>query len=353
MNEKLRKGGCAGIICNTVSEAQLLAIVISQEIPDADILVYHSGFISEDRTRIENQLINLVGKNSTAQERYAKKHIVIGTQVLEQSLDLDFDYLITDLCPMDVLLQRIGRLFRHKRERNGIFSEPCCAVLENSDKYDRIYEKWLLNQTEKLLPEEIVLPDDISKLVQAAYNTDDCEKDKLLEKYQLNEEKMIRTAKGIGLSAPNNREGSTIEGMMTRRSVSDDEDTALASVRCGVDSIQVYAMVYDPDDGDGDCIRFFGDTHTPLSRTHAPSDEEALLVKRQKINLPFALCVGKNRETTIEEIEKMNAMIIPEWQNSRELKGELILLLDKNFEVCFNDYKMTYHNVYGMRTEKL
>ena len=56
--------------------------------------------------------------------------VVIGTQTLEQSLDIDADLLISDICPVDVLLQRIGRLHRHERaDRSPQFREPSCMVV--------------------------------------------------------------------------------------------------------------------------------------------------------------------------------------------------------------------------------
>ena len=60
--------------------------------------------------------------------------VIVGTQTLEQSLDIDADLLITDLCPMDVLLQRIGRLHRHERsDRPTGFCSPVCLVLTPVD----------------------------------------------------------------------------------------------------------------------------------------------------------------------------------------------------------------------------
>lgn len=63
----------------------------------------------------------------------------MATQTLEQSLDVDFDLLITDLCPADVLLQRIGRLFRHDRVRPPVFASPRCIVLVPNEG-----KEWLL-----------------------------------------------------------------------------------------------------------------------------------------------------------------------------------------------------------------
>ena len=349
LREKLREGGCAGIICNTIKKAQRISLLIEKNINDAEILVCHSKYPSEDRSEIEKQLLETVGKNSNKKDRYSKIHIIVGTQTLEQSLDLDFDFLITDLCPMDVLLQRIGRLFRHLRERNSVFTEAICAVLDYSDEYSKIYDAWTVKQAEKYLPAEITLPDDISNLIQSAYDTETCEKNKLLEKY-LDSKKVMKTkGEAICLKAPSNIKGDTIAGMLTRRNVPDNDDVAVAKVRLGVDSIPVYVMIYDGSDK----IKFISNRHNPISRFHTPSEEEIICIKRQRINLPYSLSVGRTSEMVLNEIEKMNLKILPEWQKSKDFKGELVLLLDENMEVTFGEYKLKYHNRYGMITEKM
>jgi CRISPR-associated endonuclease/helicase Cas3 len=73
--------------------------------------LHHSRFSRQDRPLLDAQVQAQIGKHRTQ----AGGRIVIGTQTLEQSLDIDADLLITDLCPMDVLLQRLGRLHRHAR----------------------------------------------------------------------------------------------------------------------------------------------------------------------------------------------------------------------------------------------
>ncbi|WP_321799522.1 CRISPR-associated helicase Cas3' [Caballeronia sp. J97] len=74
--------------------------------------LHHSRFSRQDRPRLDARVEKRIGKVRESTQAC----IVVGTQTLEQSLDIDADLLITDICPMDVLLQRIGRLHRHKRE---------------------------------------------------------------------------------------------------------------------------------------------------------------------------------------------------------------------------------------------
>lgn len=73
--------------------------------------LHHSRFSRLDRPLLDAEVQKQIGK----QRDQRGGRIVVGTQTLEQSLDIDADLLITDLCPMDVLLQRLGRLHRHER----------------------------------------------------------------------------------------------------------------------------------------------------------------------------------------------------------------------------------------------
>ena len=87
--------------------------------------LHHSRFAVDDRRLLDGEVERQLGK-----DRDPGGVVVVGTQTLEQSLDIDADLLITDLCPVDVLLQRIGRLYRHQRDnRPAGHEKPACIVL--------------------------------------------------------------------------------------------------------------------------------------------------------------------------------------------------------------------------------
>ena len=128
-----RDGAKVLVIRNTVMSAQaVFGEVLAQGGGDVMLTVargpalHHSRFAAEDRKRLDDAVESALGK----QNRASGGVIVIGTQTLEQSLDIDADLLITDLCPVDVLLQRVGRLHRHARtDRPSGYTEPRCDVL--------------------------------------------------------------------------------------------------------------------------------------------------------------------------------------------------------------------------------
>ncbi len=128
-----REGAKVLVIRNTVTSAQaVFAALLVQGGEDVALTVaegpalHHSRFAAEDRRRLDDAVEQVLGKESCPPYGV----VVVGTQTLEQSLDIDADFLITDLCPVDVLLQRVGRLHRHARtDRARGFEKPRCVVL--------------------------------------------------------------------------------------------------------------------------------------------------------------------------------------------------------------------------------
>jgi CRISPR-associated endonuclease/helicase Cas3 len=93
--------------------------------------LHHGRFAREDRCLLDRAVEASIGRRGRPDDGV----VVVGTQTLEQSLDIDADLLITDLCPIDVLLQRLGRLHRHRREnRPADFVEARCLVLTFADR---------------------------------------------------------------------------------------------------------------------------------------------------------------------------------------------------------------------------
>lgn len=133
--EAAEQGARVLVIRNTVPAAVATLAALEAATPNAAwlfncdgvITLHHSRFSREDRPVLDATVEAQLGKG-----RPSGPLIVVGTQTLEQSLDLDADFLITDLCPMDVLLQRIGRLHRHMRPveaRPNAFREARVLVL--------------------------------------------------------------------------------------------------------------------------------------------------------------------------------------------------------------------------------
>src|SRR5690606_29284004 len=88
------------------------------------LLLFHARFPADERAECERQVLEAFG----AQGARPQRALLIATQVAEQSLDIDFDFMLSDLAPMDLLLQRAGRLHRHVRERPLRHAEACLWV---------------------------------------------------------------------------------------------------------------------------------------------------------------------------------------------------------------------------------
>ena len=125
--EAARAGAKVLLVRNTVNYAVNTWQAVAERAGDTTpTLLHHGRYAAGDRRLLDGQVEALLGKDN----RPDGGCVVVGTQTLEQSLDIDADLLITDLCPADVLLQRIGRLHRHMRHgRPNGYDAPVCIVL--------------------------------------------------------------------------------------------------------------------------------------------------------------------------------------------------------------------------------
>ena len=184
--------GCGALIVNTVDRAQGLYLKLKAELADeVPLLLFHARFPVDQRSQQEQAVLARFGQGG---ERPAKS-LLIATQVAEQSLDIDFDFMLTDLAPVDLILQRAGRLHRHKRERPEAHRQATLYVAGlapealpdlKSTAWEYVYEPYILGRTWALLSREkaLHLPQDIDRLVQAVY--DDGELPSDIDQHSLN-----------------------------------------------------------------------------------------------------------------------------------------------------------------------
>lgn len=189
--EHVAGGRCVCWVRNTVRDAlqafdKLRGMGISATL-------FHARFTQYDRNQIEEDVLRRFGKESGQAQRAGR--VLIATQVVEQSLDIDFDAMISDLAPIDLLLQRLGRMRRHVRDTwgNRLASgeqdqrgAPVFRVLsplpDNSADatwlqaelpgtavvYDKVHQLWLSARYLEDNP-ALMLPDDYREAVESVY----------------------------------------------------------------------------------------------------------------------------------------------------------------------------------------
>jgi CRISPR-associated endonuclease/helicase Cas3 len=179
----LRDGGCAAVICNTVRGAQQTYQTLKAHFLPEELSLFHARFLFEDRAERERDTLRRFGKPGEGVDR-PHRAVLVATQVIEQSLDLDFDLMVTELAPVDLVLQRSGRLHRHPREdRPRGLREPVMWILgpEERDGLPRfaggvtyVYDEHVLLRSWLVLRNRtaIAVPEDVSALIEAVYDDD-------------------------------------------------------------------------------------------------------------------------------------------------------------------------------------
>ena len=173
-------GQCALWICNTVARSQRAFGLVKSTVREGiEVGLLHSRFPPWRRDELETLWLSRLGKEGDRPSGC----VLVATQVVEQSVDIDGDMLITDLAPTDMLLQRMGRLWRHPRE--GRTGRATCLIAGNrlSSARDQrelkelvgssgyVYAPYVLWRSYTVWQDrpEVLLPDEIRTLLEATY----------------------------------------------------------------------------------------------------------------------------------------------------------------------------------------
>ncbi|SMG66482.1 CRISPR-associated helicase Cas3 [methanotrophic bacterial endosymbiont of Bathymodiolus sp.] len=223
---------------NTVADAQAIYQQLSAIDINVEYGLLHSRFLKYDRANNEAKWVALYGKDNP-QPRQKTGRILVGTQVLEQSLDIDADFLVARFCPTDMLLQRIGRLWRHKdsvrpvnaqREAWLLAPELQTAIKEAKTafaKTAKVYSPYVLCRSLAVWSKLkcIELPKDIRPLIEATYQAQK-EAGVMLE-YQQELEKKRKTLQRLALVGLSKGGQTLPENVSTRYSEQDSVQVLL------------------------------------------------------------------------------------------------------------------------------
>lgn len=361
VSHMISEGGIVGIVVNTVRRAQKIARQLVAVFGEEQVELFHSGFIATARKQKEQNLLEMIGKN--ARRPFSK--IIVGTQVIEQSLDIDFDVMISDLAPMDLLLQRIGRLHRHfKTKRPSQHAAPILYVLGTNEDMvfaegsSAVYGDYLLARTQYFLPDTINMPADISILVQKVYSeeVEVALPDDLSEKYLASNKKHKRKvqvqknkAKAYRIAGPvlkkANNSAANLIGWLKNPTPDDCEETAYAQVRDINDTIEVIALKKV-----GNGYGLFGE-EVDLSEKIGDFHVEKEIAKHT-LRLPNFQSSAYPLDKTIKALEANNLKVLNQWQQSSWLKGSLGMIFNENNEFYINDCRIIYSEKYGIEMER-
>lgn len=357
LSELLTGGGVVGIVVNTVRKAQRLGKECEKHFGKDIVEVLHSAFIDTDRVNKESNLLKMIGKNA----KRPKKRVIIGTQVIEQSLDIDFDVLISDLCPVDLLLQRIGRLQRHDIKRPIMHQTPVVYVMGTNEQLEfdkgseKVYGKYYLARTQYYLPKKICIPSDIPTLINKVYSDEEPEfAGELQSIYQASHDQMevqkknkADKAKAYRIEKPQKRimpNRYNLIGWLKNPDYSESEEMAYAQVRDIRETIEVIA------------VKRVGGGYGTFEKGEDLSEQiqEPQIAKelaKQTIRLPNYITIRRGISETIKILEDYNRKHLYDWQKQPWLRGTLGIIFDENGRFELNDIRLKYDNKYGLGEE--
>ncbi|MGW6403954.1 CRISPR-associated helicase Cas3' [Streptomyces sp. NPDC055134] len=351
--DELADGGTALVIRNSVARAQSLYEELRGRFGDAEVRLLHARFTVARRADLTEESLRLLGPQ-TPRPR-GTRLILVATQLAEQSFDVDADLLVTDLAPVDLLLQRIGRLHRHEGTwRPGPLRTPKAFVTGMQPREGRepafafasemIYGRHLLLRTAAVLPgagRVWSVPADVPDLVANVYGTDASllpeawqEAGEVAAREQNDRDRArAEVARQFLLTSHGEHERRTLAGLHYGGSTGGDEDALRAAVRDGDESVEVVLVVR----GEGDAVfRTLAGRALSVNADVAPNVLDEVL--GSTVRLP-----SKLTQSALE------LGPLPGWHGHPWLRRSRALVLDASRRARVGDFTVSYDDEFGLR----
>lgn len=360
IGDVLVDGGVALVICNTIARAQETYSAFKQSYPD-EVELHHAGFMAWERSEKEDRLRAELGPDAHRGAGRPNRKIVVATQVAEQSLDIDADVLVTDIAPMDLMIQRIGRLHRHDRPEadrpqqvrepkvfvRGIESQTPSPVLNSGA--EAIYGAKVLLSTLLHLPTTFKRPDDVAELVRQVYDTEQDVPPAWMEEWEkalVDEEARVQRAHGrsksFRIASPHMcTELSDLFGDLQQAVVSlGEEEVGAAQVRDAEPAVEVIPITGDAEE------------YVPLGTDWMITGDPELTYRQafhlasSTVRLPTRMTrYDSDFEDVVGALEQQTPVA---WNKHYLLKGQLALPLNEEGEAVLGRFTVRYTSELGI-----
>ena len=359
-------GGCVLVICNTVQRAQAAYMELCR-VFGGEVELHHAAFLASWRAQKEELLRSRLGPEAHREGERPYRRVVVATQVAEQSLDIDVDLLVTDIAPMDLLIQRIGRLHRHARpqeDRPKNLRDPKVLIRgvlaadppEFESGTAAVYDPKLLLATLAVLNEGplqggFTRPDDIAPLVHRTYG----QNPPIPEAWQSLWESAAALSEATRESArlrartyrfPSPQQAASLDDLFRIQDSEIDslkgEVKGLAQVRDSDPTIEVIPIIHT-----GDGYRLItGRSSDELYMETVPTSSTAFDLASSTVRLPARF--SRYEQVFEEVLDQLEPATPPGWLQSPFLKGQVALPLNEERSIELAGRTLVYDDELGL-----
>lgn len=170
----VKEGGCCSVVLNTVERAVRTAHELKKRNSDAEVFLVHGRMTKKQKDKKVKEIVSIVGSSKDARRHRPKKAVFVSTQIIELSVDADFDFMLSDLAPVDTLFQRIGRLWRSPkpgtiRDSLPVKRKLLVLVPDDSHKTHGPYQENIMQNTLNTMKKKYLIPSEIKSALNTVY----------------------------------------------------------------------------------------------------------------------------------------------------------------------------------------